>query len=143
MKVTTDRPAAFLDTSILLGYLLDEDKRAQACLALLQKAERGEIRLRTTPLVIAEIVWTLQSSRYGLSPQEIRERLMPVLTLRGLILDDKQMYGKVMELYCTHNINFTDAFNAAVMLKEGLTHMYSYDQQYDRLSFLQRAEPQR
>jgi predicted nucleic acid-binding protein len=141
MKEASDKPVAFLDTSILLGYLLDEEERAEACLALLQKAERGVLRLRTTPLVIAEIVWTLQSKRYGLTPQEIRDRLMPVLTLRGLILDDKQMYSKVMELYCAHNIDFTDAFNASVMLKDELTSIYSYDHHYDRLSFLKRMEP--
>jgi predicted nucleic acid-binding protein len=136
-----ERPTAFLDTSVLLGYLLDEEERAKRCLALLQRAEHGELRLRTTSLVVAEIVWTLQSSRYGLSAEEIRDRIAPVLDLRSLILEDKHLYAKVFELFCKHDIDFTDAYNAALMSKEDVAQIYSYDRHYDRLAFLERMEP--
>jgi uncharacterized protein len=136
-----ERPTVFLDTNVLLGYFLDEEDRSARCLRLLQQAERGEVRLRTSALVLAEVVWTLQSSRFGLSPSEIRDLLMPVVTLRGLLVEDKQLYGKVLQLYCEHNIDFTDAYNAALMWKEGLTNIYSYDRHYDRMTFVQRVEP--
>ena len=136
-----ERPTAFLDTSVLLGYMLDEEERAKQCLTLLQRAERGEVRLRTSSLVVAEIVWTLQSSRYELSAEEIRDRIVPVLESRGLVIEDKYLCLKAFDLYCQYNIDFTDAFNAALMSKEQVTQIYSYDRRYDRLAFLERVEP--
>ena len=138
---SSEKPTAFLDTSALLGYFLHEESRAQRCLELLQRAERGEIRLRTSPLVLAEVVWTLQSPRFGLSADQIRELLAPIVTLRGLLVEDKHLYGKILELFCEQKIDFTDAYNAALMLKENLTDIFSYDRHYDRLTFVRRVEP--
>ena len=48
---------AFLDANIILRYLLQDDElKAQRCLELLEKAERREVILHTTDLVIAETV---------------------------------------------------------------------------------------
>ena len=53
---------AFLGANVVLRYLLrDDETKAQRCLELLEKAERREITLRTTDLVIAELVWVLES----------------------------------------------------------------------------------
>ena len=53
----------FADTNLFLRFLTN-DVPAQADLVdrLLIQAAEGAIRLVTTPLVIAEIVWTLRST---------------------------------------------------------------------------------
>ena len=56
--------ARFLDTNILVRYLIrDDEEKALACLTLLERAGRGEEKLVTSDLVIAEVVWVLGSSR--------------------------------------------------------------------------------
>lgn len=136
--------ARFLDTNILLRYLTrDDEEKAQACLALLLRVERGEETVVTSDLVIAETVFTLQSPRqYSLSQDRIRELVEPVIALRGLRLPHKALYTRAFDLYCQTGISFTDAFNAAYMEPRGLTEVYSYDTDFDRVEGIRRVEPE-
>jgi uncharacterized protein len=83
----------FLDANVILRYLTrDDPEKAERCLALLQRAERNEVALTTSEAIIAEVVYVLSSPRlYNLSPQRIRELLLPVLHLRGLKLPSRQL----------------------------------------------------
>lgn len=132
----------FLDTNILLRYLTrDDEEKAQACLGLLQSVDSGEEEVVTSDLVVAEVVFTLQSRRYGLGREEIRDLVMPILSLRGLRLPQKRLYPRVFDLYCGTGISFADAYNAALMERRGLKEIYSYDTDFDRIEGLVRVEP--
>ena len=135
--------ARFLDTNILLRYLTgDDEQKAEACLSLLQRAERGEEVLITSDLVIFETVFTLQSPRrYDLSRERIRELVESVIGLRGLRLPRKALYVRAFDLYCELNIDFADAYNAAYMEAHGLSEVYSYDTDFDRVEGIRRVEP--
>lgn len=134
---------AFLDANVILRYLLRDDEiKAQHCLELLEKAERREIALRTTDLVIAELVWVLESTvTYNLPRERIRELLLPVILLPGLKLPGKKLYRRVFDLYVEEDIDFIDAYNAVQMGKQRLTRIYSYDSGFDRIAGVSRVEP--
>ena len=134
---------AFLDANVILRYLLrDDETKAQRCLQLLEKAERKEIALRTTDLVVAELVWVLESpSTYDLPRERIRELLLPVILLPGLRLPGKKLYRQIFDIYVQLGIDFIDAYNAAQMEKRRLTRIYSYDSDFDRIAGLKRVEP--
>ena len=134
---------AFLDTNIILRYLLrDDEPKAQRCLELLEKAERREIILHTTDLVIAETVWVLESpSTYNLPKDRIRDLLLPIILLPGLRLTDKRLYRRIFDLYVNQDIDFIDAYNVAHLEKWGLRQIYSYDLDFDRISGITRLEP--
>jgi predicted nucleic-acid-binding protein len=52
----------WLDTYVILRFLLrDDDTIFQKASVLFEKAERGELTLYIHPLVLAELVWTLES----------------------------------------------------------------------------------
>jgi len=134
---------AFLDANVILRYLLrDDETKAQRCLELLEKAERREITLRTTDLVVAELVWVLESPvTYNLPRERIRELLLPVILLPGLKLSGKKLYRQIFELYVDQGIDFIDAYNAIHMEKQGLTRIYSYDSDFGRIAGVSRIEP--
>jgi uncharacterized protein len=134
---------AFLDANVILRYLLRDDEiKAQHCLELLEKAERREIALRTTDLVIAELVWVLESATtYNLPRERIRELLLPVILLPGLKLPGKKLYRRIFDLYVEEDIDFIDAYNAVQMVKQRLTRIYSYDSDFDRIAGISRIEP--
>ena len=132
----------FLDTNILVRYLTGDDpQKAQASYELLVRVERGEEPVVTTDLVIAETVFVLQSKSYSLSRDRIRELVEPVIELRGLRLPQKSLYYRVFDLYCQKRISFADAYNAAYMASQGLTEIYSYDTDFDRVEGIRRVEP--
>ena len=131
----------FVDTNILLRYLTrDDEQKAQQALNLLIKVEQGEEKITTSSLVIFETIFTLQHS-YKVSRQKIRELILPIISLRGLHLPGKSIYYQAFEFYVTKNISFADAYNAAYMLSEGISTIYSWDRDFDKIEGVVRREP--
>ena len=134
----------FLDTNIVIRFLVrDDDVKAGACLELLQRVERGEEEITTSESVIAEIVYVLSSPRlYALSPEDIRARLVPILSLRGLRLPAKRLYVRALDIYCEYSsLDFEDALSVAHLEREGITTMLSYDIGFDLVHGIIREEP--
>ena len=74
----------FLDTNIFLRYLTNDDpEKADRVEQLLRKAASGKIVLVTTELVIAEIVWVLESY-YEVDKVLIAEQVRAILATEGL-----------------------------------------------------------
>ncbi len=134
----------FLDTNILLQHLAREDEqKAMGCRELLLRLERGEEVAVASDIVIFETVYILQSARhYGLSRSRIRQLLEPIIALRGLRLPRKALYARAFDLYDNSNVSFADAYNAAYMETRGITEVYSYDTDFDRVEGISRVEPE-
>jgi predicted nucleic acid-binding protein len=131
----------FLDTNILIRYFTkDDEKKAYDVLELLKRIEKNEEKVITTPLVIFEVIFTLQSY-YKLPREEIKELLLPILNLRGLRLTFKPIFEKALEMYPQVNISFADIFNYCFMLEEGINEIYSYDGDFDNLAGAKRILP--
>lgn len=135
----------FLDTNVILRYLTrDDEAKAEACYELFQRVQRGEEDLSTCEAIVIEAVYVLSSPRlpYRLSHEEIRARLLPILTLRGLKLPQKRVYLRALDLYASSPfLDFEDAVAVAHMEQRGITEIVSYDQDFDRMSGLRRIEP--
>ncbi len=135
----------FLDTNVILRYLTrDDEAKAEACYQLFQQVRRGEEELVTCEAIVTEVVYVLSSPRapYRLSHEEIRARLVPILTLRGLRLQQKRVYLSALDLYASSPfLDFEDALAVAHMERLGVTEIVSYDRDFDRLPTLQRVEP--
>jgi predicted nucleic acid-binding protein len=86
------------------------------------------------------VVFTLQSY-YKIPRQQIRELVLPIISLRGLQLPGKSVYYRAFDLYVSKNISFADAYNAAYMLSEKVSHVYSWDRDFDKIDGLTRIEP--
>ena len=134
--------ATFLDTNIILRFLLrDDEAKFQRCYDVLKRTERGEEKLETSDLVISEVVWNLESKPYGLDRERIRDLVLPIVQLRGLRLSGKRVFEPAFQLYVDKAIDFVDAYNAATMERRGLNEVYSYDPDFDRVPGITRIEP--
>src|SRR5690606_21307100 len=100
-------------------YTRDDEKKAEEVLRLLQKVEKNEEKVITSPLVIFEVIFTLEKY-YKVPKKEIRDLLQPILDLRGLKLDFRDIFSLALVLYSKKNISFADAFNACFMEKQGI-----------------------
>lgn len=133
----------FLDTNIILCYLTrDDENKASACLALLKRLQEGGEEAATSQAVITEVVYVLSSSaHYHLSHDEIRARLVPVLSLRGLKLSSKRTYLRALDVYVTYPfLDFEDALTVAIMERDGLAEVCSYDTDFDKVEGVKRVE---
>ena len=135
----------FLDTNVILRYLTrDDEAKAKACYELFQRVQRGEEELATCEAIVAEVIYVLSSPRlpYRLSHEQIRARLLPILTLRGLKLPQKRVCLQALDLYASYpSVDFEDALAVAHMEQRGITGIVSYDRDFDRVAGLRRIEP--
>ena len=131
----------FLDTNVLLRHLLqDHPQQSLRATAYLARIEHGEIKVRTADTVVFEAVFTLQR-QYGVSKEEIRNNLLPILELPGIVLPGKRRLRKVFDLYVDLNLPFADAYHVALMQRLGLRHIISFDKEFDRVPGVTRVEP--
>lgn len=135
----------FLDANVILRYLTrDDEAKAHACYELFQRVKQGVEELLTCEAIVTEVVYVLSSPRapYRLGHEEIRARLLPILTLRGLRLPQKRAYLRALDLYAASSfLDFEDALAVAHMERRGMNELLSYDMDFDRVPAIKRMEP--
>jgi predicted nucleic acid-binding protein len=135
--------SAFLDTNVILRHLLNDDPaKSPACFALIAAIEDNRVSAWTSDLVIAEVVFILSNKKtYNLPREAIRNRLLPLIHLRGLQLPRKRLYDRIFELYTTLPIDYIDCYHAALIEQHHPSSLYSYDSDFDRVPAIRRLEP--
>lgn len=131
----------FLDTNVFLRHLLaDNPEQSPRATAYFRRIEQGEIRVRTTDTVVFETAFTLQSY-YRQPKANIRDSLLPLLELRGIVLPRKRRFRRAFDLYAGLNLPFADAYHVTLMESLKLSEVVSFDRDFDRVPGIQRVEP--
>ncbi len=118
----------FADTNLFLRYLTnDVPQQADAVERLLRQAAAGEFVLVVNSLVIAEIVWVLESF-YHLSRDDVRAKVLAILNTPGLEVLDAELILQAVTWYAEQNVDFIDAYNGAWMLAQGISTVSTFDQ---------------
>lgn len=125
-----DPKRAVIDTNLLVRYLTDDDPvKANEVRRLLLKAKEGTIRLLIPSVVIAELVWVLQSF-YKLERREIVPLLNAVLHTRGVEVSDKSVVSDAVAIYGKDNIDFIDAWIVAFAKAAEVRTVYTFDRKH-------------
>jgi predicted nucleic-acid-binding protein len=120
----------FVDTNVFLRFLTnDVPAQAEAVARLLEGAAKGRVALETSAMVLAEIVWTLESY-YELSREEIKDHVLAILNTPGLQVENAELIGQAIVLYAHKNLDFIDAYNAYWMKEHGLSQVYTFDKKH-------------
>lgn len=120
----------FADTNLFLRYLTnDVPEQAEAVEQVLRRAAAGELVLVTNTLVMAEIVWTLETF-YQLPRSDIKDKVLAILNTPGLEVADGDLMLQAMTWYTEKNVGFIDAYNAAWMRGLGLTIACTFDRKH-------------
>jgi uncharacterized protein len=134
--------SCFVDTNLFIRYLTNDDpKKADRVERLLNDAAAGKLRLVTAEMVLAETVWVLESC-YGLKSGEVAPLVRAILATPGLDVTNAPLVTRALEHYEHRNIDFIDGYIAAVMEKQGITEIYSFDKKHiSRITAITRTEP--
>ena len=99
-----------LDANIILRLLTeDSSKQAEAVASLIRNARPNELEL--PDVVLAEIVWVLQSY-YNLKKSEIIKNLRALSETKTIKLN-RVLLEQIIVLYQNNNISYIDAYLAA------------------------------
>ena len=136
------RGPIFVDTNVFLRYLTDDvPEQADRVQTLFDRAEAGDVRLVTSVLVIAEVVWTL-GSFYGRTKPQVRDAVLVLCHVPGLDVEDADGLVQAAEWHAEKNVDFADAYHATWALARGLTDVATFNlKHFQRFDGLDAREP--
>lgn len=131
----------FVDTNIFLRVLNREDEKIfKECSELLKLVKEDKIKIFTSNLVLAEIIFTLISF-YKFKKIDAAESLKSVINLTGLKITNRADVKTALEFYENYNIKFVDAIIASnPLILQKKMKIISYDKDFDKLGAI-RIEP--
>ena len=132
----------FVDTNVFLRFLTNDDPtKAKRAAALFKDAVVGKVVLRTSLLVVAEIVWTLESF-YELEKKDISEKVSMILNTPNLVCPEARLIRLALDHYVHQNMDFIDAYHAHYLRDEGLNEIATYDRKhFGRVDWLKILAP--
>lgn len=121
---------AVIDTNLLIRYQTKNDKeKVEAVEWLLDRAGKGEIELFIPPIVIAEMVWVLESY-YSLPIREVADRVEAVLNTPEFHVKDKDILVNALTAYRDHGVDFIDGYIYAFAKSQGIDTVYTFDRKH-------------
>ena len=134
-------PVRFVDTSIFLRFLTRDDPTKFArCRRLFEQTVAGSFSLWTSDLVIVEVIWSLLTY-YDLPKPVVIEKIGQILNTSNLPVTNQEVLIEALVLWSRHNCDFTDAYTAVLIHRDGLSGLISYDADFDVFPFTRRQEP--
>src|SRR4051812_31833944 len=114
----------FLDTNVLVRHILgDEPMHSPLASAYIERIVRGDFAVRTADTVIFETIYTLQRF-YRVPRPSIRDSLLPIIRLPGIVLPGKSSYGRVLDLYVNQpSLSIADCYHAVLVRRLKLTEI--------------------
>jgi len=132
----------FVDTNVFLRFLTNDDAtKARRAEALFKKAIAGKMRLETSLLVIAEIIWTLESF-YRLAKADIAQKVGKILNTPNLECPSADFVLEALDISVTKNVDFIDAYHGVMLREAGMLKILTYDKKhFERMDWLSVVEP--
>lgn len=125
-----DSKRVVIDTNLLVRFLTEDDPaKAKAVDGLLARAGRGEIKILVPSIVIAELVWVLESF-YKMEIAGIAELVEAVLNTPGVEVTDKSIINAALKLYKTKKIDMIDAWIIEFAKDAGVGAIYTFDKKH-------------
>ncbi|RJQ48594.1 MAG: PIN domain-containing protein [Nitrospiraceae bacterium] len=117
----------FVDTNVFLRFFVkDVESFYHKSKELFEKAETGNLKLETSDLVIAEIVWVLESY-YDFSREEVREVIETILETRNIKVANQSRIKEAISLYESGKTDFIDAYNIAYIRAKDFMKVATFD----------------
>jgi len=128
----TTAAVAFVDANVFLRYLTnDVPARADDVERMLAAAARGDLRLVTSVLAVAEVVWTL-GSFYKQTKEQVRDAVLALCHTPGLEVEDADALVQAAEWHAEKNVDFADAYHAAWARARGLRDVRTFNLRHFR-----------
>lgn len=122
----------FVDTNVFLRFLTQDDLvKAEKARGLFASAVAGELVVETSLLVIAEIVWTLESF-YGLTHAEVADQVVTILATPNFECPSKELLVEALLAYVERNVDFIDAFHAVSLGRRRDISLATFDRKHFR-----------
>ena len=132
----------FVDTSAFLALVNEKDTNHTEAVHFLEKIKSGRVKIKkiiTSDYIIDE---TLTRIRYSVGHQEAVEWGKDILASNVVerLEVGIEMFELAWELFQTYDdkkLSFTDCTSFAIMKKNGIEKAFSFDEDFERIGFIQ------
>lgn len=98
-----------LDTNILVRFLTaDEPNQSEIARSIILRSEAHGERFHVSTLVLVELAWVLQGTRYRLSREETADTLHALLETAVFVIQDRDLVRRAVEAYRRGPADFSD-----------------------------------
>jgi predicted nucleic acid-binding protein len=129
--------SAFVDTNILIRHLTGDPPQMAARATAYLGAEDD---LYLTDLVVAETIYVMESF-YEVPRPRVADAIRSLLALVSMIVVDRGLLLRAVELYETARLDFAEAYLVACAESTGIFRVASFDKTIDRVGTVIRVEP--
>ena len=127
-----DNKDVVIDTNLLVRYLTDDEpQKTKAVDTLLNSARKGEIKVLIPSIVIAELVWVLESF-YKMMADDITGLVEAILNTPGVDTQDKLVIKGALKLYRSNKIDLIDGWIIEFAKVKGAKKIYTFDKKHFR-----------
>lgn len=132
----------FLDANVLLRHLLQDDPvQSPQATEFLARVEGDETRVRMSLIAVFEVVYALQGL-YELPKATVREVVLPLLELSGIVLPGKGRIVQAFDLYVERDLPFATAYHLVEMAHADVHEIVSFDPAFDAIEGVRRVRLQ-
>lgn len=115
-----------IDTNIIIRFLVgDHAEHLAKSIAIFEKVEKCEIEVHILESVVMEVFFVL-TKFYKLQKEEVINDLKRILSLEGVVNDDKLTLFETLSIIENKNIDFVDALLCARQRLQGV-EILSFD----------------
>ena len=125
----------YIDANILVYAALDTTERGKNSWALLKRLRSRTLSLAISPLVVDEVLWSIQKVSGKESAKRFGELL---LSMPFTWLDLSVSTVKLALGFYKRGLGPRDSFHAAAMADYGIEEMLSEDTHFDKIKEIQR-----
>lgn len=126
----------YVDTNIFIRYFTNEPpEQAEKSRILFNQTIKGDYELFICDLIIAETIYVLESV-YQLDKSEIAEKILSIIRLDNVIVENRSIILEALEIYEGNNFDFTDAYLACHARKYSVKKIFSFDNDFKKINFI-------
>ena len=129
----------FIDSNIFLRFFDGSSDQHKECKELFRLIENGRIKAIICSVVLLEVYFVLKRY-YKLSKKNCQQRIVGILELKNLYINDNFDYKEAMSLFCSSGIKLPDCLIASLNFLQNKGKIISYDKHFDKLG-VKRIEP--
>jgi len=127
----------YADTNLFIRFLTNElSEQTKKVRKLLEDTAKGEYELFVCDLVIAEMVYVLESV-YKLNRKDVAEKILALAEQKNIIVENKAIIIAALEIYKNNNLDFTDSYIACHAKRNDYTKVCTLDEDFKKLEFIE------
>lgn len=121
-----------VDTNVLLDYRLQRNPGFNQVRTLVEDCLEGKIRIFIPNIVLPELEWVLRS--FYRQPKElIIKFLVSLLTLEGVLTEDKSSIQNALSIFSQSGLKFTDAIILTQIESFGPDEFLTFDEDLKKI----------